>query len=277
MRTRPLRPLICLLPLLLSALLTAPLTAPAAAKDRVVVGGHPVSATEHPWTVALTSEDRFGTERGGQFCGGAVVGTRTVVTAAHCLSRAVLGVERDKVRDLRVVSGRSDLTGETGRETGIDEVWVNPDYDSATKAGDVAVLRLAEALPESHVVTMAAKGDSAYAAGTKAAVYGWGDTRGNGSYTSRLQSAPVRVLADALCERAYPGSADGTFDAATMLCAGVTGGGKDACQGDSGGPLIAHGRLVGLVSWGTGCGEAARPGVYTRVAGVLPLIRAHGG
>jgi secreted trypsin-like serine protease len=53
-----------------------------------------------------------------------------------------------------------------------------------------------------------------------------------------------------------------------MLCAGGTG--TDTCSGDSGGPLeapIAGGgyRLVGLTSWGIGCGQ--RPGVYTRVAG----------
>ncbi|MCT2590622.1 serine protease [Streptomyces sp. N2-109] len=271
MRSRPRRPLICLIPLLLSVLVTAPA---APGKDGVVVGGHPVDAAEHPWVVALASRDRFGEERGGQFCGGALVGPRTVVTAAHCLSRAVLGVERGKVRDLRVISGRSDLTGTRGREAKIDGTWVNPDYDNATKAGDVAVLKLAEALPKSHVVKMATEGDSAYEAGTDAAVYGWGDTRGDGSYASRLRAARVDVLADRLCERAYPGNADGTFQADTMLCAGVTGGGRDACQGDSGGPLVARGRLVGLVSWGTGCGEAGRPGVYTRVSGVLALIRA---
>jgi secreted trypsin-like serine protease len=55
-----------------------------------------------------------------------------------------------------------------------------------------------------------------------------------------------------------------------MRCAGDPQGGKDACQGDSGGPLVARGLLVGLVSWGSGCGQAENPGVYTRVSAVLP-------
>ncbi|MDK1475953.1 serine protease [Streptomyces sp. 549] len=272
MRTS-LRLLLGALVLLLSAVVLLP--AGAAVETRII-GGTPASVADHPWTVAVASRDLFGGSRSGQFCGGAVVGPRTVVTAAHCFARDVLGTTPSRIRDLRVIAGRDDLRGPGGVEVAVRRTWVNPDYDTRTNAGDVAVLRLAEDLPAGSVVPMAAPGDAAYRPGTEASVLGWGDTSGNGSYATELRAADVAMLSDEKCARAYPGGPGGTFQAGSMVCAGVPEGGRDACQGDSGGPLVARGRLVGLVSWGTGCGEPGRPGVYTRVSAVRDLVSQHG-
>jgi trypsin len=243
-----------------------------AASDGVIIGGQEVRVADSPWVVALSSRDRFGGTRAGQFCGGVLVAPTKVLTAAHCLGRDVLGVPPNEVSDLKVIAGRTELRGPGGREIAVREVWINPSYDSRSNSGDVAVLTLAAPLPKRYVIRTAAEGSRAMEPGTAARVYGWGDTTGGGDYASSLRSARVRVLSDAACARAYPGSVDGTYLPETMLCAGDPEGGRDACQGDSGGPLVARGRLIGLVSWGSGCGQPDSPGVYTRVPALAEVI-----
>ncbi|NEA97552.1 serine protease [Streptomyces sp. SID13726] len=261
-------------PLVLAAVAAAiPLVSAApVAADSIVVGGFPVDVSKAPWTVALSSRDRFGGTRAGQFCGGVAVGPTTVLTAAHCMGEDVLGAPPGQVRDLRVLAGRTELLSDQGAEIAVRGVWVNPGYDPETNAGDFAVLTLAGALPQNSVIAMAADGDSAYVPGTRATVYGWGDVTGGGDYARSLRAARVHVLSDARCETAYPGNADGTYRADSMLCAGEERGGRDSCQGDSGGPLVAQGKLIGLVSWGSGCGRAGWPGVYARVSDVMRTL-----
>ncbi|MFF3754441.1 S1 family peptidase [Streptomyces sp. NPDC002018] len=238
---------------------------PPAVAESVVIGGEPVRAADSPWVVALSSRDRFGGTRAGQFCGGVVVAPTKVLTAAHCMSPDVLGGPPGEVRDLRIIAGRERLRAKGGHVVSVRSVRVDPAYEPATNAADLAVLTLERALPGGYAIRPAQPGDPAAEPGTAAAVYGWGDTSGGGDYANTLRSAPVRVLPDAHCARAYPGGSGGRYEPSTMLCAGDPQGGHDACQGDSGGPLVAQGRLIGLVSWGSGCGRQDSPGVYTRI------------
>ncbi|MGW4381479.1 S1 family peptidase [Kitasatospora sp. NPDC004531] len=257
------------LPVPLVALTAA---APASAQRRIV-GGTSASTGDHPWMVALASRSQFGSARSGQFCGGALVTPTKVVTAAHCFYDETTGRPTQRP-GLRVIVGRDDLRGTAGREVAVDRVWIEPAYNFAANSRDVAVLTLAEPQNDRQLLELVGPGESRpYAAGTPATVFGWGDTRGNGSYSNTLRQVTVPIVPDAVCADAYPGGRDSAYDARSMVCAGEQRGGKDACQGDSGGPLVVGGRLAGLVSWGAGCAEAEHPGVYTRISAVAESVQ----
>ena len=113
-------------------------------------------------------------------------------------------------------------------------------------------------------------------------VAGWGtytETPKNGNpedyLPDYLQHAAVPVMSNAQCKATTHNK---SHIRGHMLCAGYKDRGIDACQGDSGGPLACYisdrWTLVGVVSWGAGCGEANTPGVYSRVSKFLDWIDA---
>ena len=88
-----------------------------------------------------------------------------------------------------------------------------------------------------------------------------------GRQDKRTDDGDVPVVSDADCKADYS-----IYDAKSMVCAGYAQGGVDACQGDSGGPLVVGDTLIGLVSFGDGCGRPGKPGVYTRVSSYADQI-----
>jgi trypsin len=107
-------------------------------------------------------------------------------------------------------------------------------------------------------------------AGVIAVVSGWATlSSGSSSLPTQLQAVDVIVVSGAECNSAYSSYGGITEN---MICAAAIGGGKDACHGDSGGPLVSRGNLVGILSWGAGCGEATYPGVYSNIATLRDFI-----
>ena len=229
-----------------------------------IVGGVQTEVNEYPWQAGMVS--RGGTRT---FCGGTVINNRYVLTAAHCTAGQRASRIQVLLREHRI--GTSD--GEM--RFNVEQIIDHPSYTSASGTGyDFSLLKLSSTIDFSNLdnkVAPACLPTGGDFADVDAIVSGWGTTSSGGSQATALREVTVQTMTNAECRRAY-----GSTINSSMLCAGVDGGGKDSCQGDSGGPLVTDvsGRytLIGVVSWGAGCGDAGFPGVYARVTEVTSWI-----
>ncbi|XP_014386050.1 PREDICTED: serine protease 56 [Myotis brandtii] len=171
----------------------------------------------------------------------------------------------------RIVGGPSGPRGEQAEEVPVNRILCHPQFDLRTFHNDLALVQLWTPLSPGGAARPVClpQGPREPAAGTACAIAGWGALFEDGPAAEALREARVPLLSADTCRRALgPG-----LRPSTMLCAGYLAGGIDSCQGDSGGPLTCSEPeprprevLYGITSWGDGCGEPGKPGVYTRVA-----------
>ena len=247
----------------ISLVLTALVHSVAAAPQPTprIIGGVPADFGEYPFMVALLLESREGTDFDKQYCGGSLIASRWVLTAAHCVDFL------DGPEEVTVAVARTNLDSTEGQRIAVREFYIHPDWDPSIISPDVALLELAKPVKGVAPIQLAGPSDDSFeAAGTLLTVIGWGNTSttGQASFPDELREVVVPVVDDATCDFAY----QGFVTVETQLCAGMKG--IDSCGGDSGGPLFATTSggteiQVGIVSYGIGCAKQHFPGVYTEV------------
>ncbi|XP_058050351.1 transmembrane protease serine 13-like isoform X4 [Ahaetulla prasina] len=175
----------------------------------------------------------------------------------------------------KVYAGTSDLK-QTKEGILVSEVIINANYSDDHDDYDIALMKLSQPLVLSAQVRPACLPMSGqrFLPGRACFITGFGKISENEENTSpKLREAEVKIIDYRLCNshNVYEG-----FLTPRMMCAGFLQGGKDSCQGDSGGPLVCQDNnrwyLAGVTSWGTGCGQRNKPGVYSQVTKFLGWI-----
>jgi len=247
-----------------------------------VIGGWDASINDFPFMTALVLNqpvNKNNGERisaGTRWCGATLIASRWLITAAHCVhpNQNNLGFTL-RPEMIGVISNQDYIPSQgvnPNSLVGVRRVITHPSFRAATYRNDIALLELTQALPQSRALLPNRNTSQQLTQiGNSGTVLGWGSTTAPTNtgaplqFSNQLQQTSLPFIENNRCNQML----QGIFVNSDMICAGLPQGGRDACLGDSGGPLLAKVQnswaLVGIVSFGEGCAEPGKPGVYTNL------------
>ncbi len=223
-----------------------------------IVDGSLVSDSNTHWNAIVSL--RVNTTH---ICGGTLIAPSWVITAGHCVLTANNTLV--PIAKMTIANGSYQLYNYNMKSYSVESIIVHPQYNATTHNNDIALIELTQsiALDSFPVINK----EITVKSGQEAWVAGWGILfLGSDILASRLREVSVPILNFSTCNSYFAYDGDLTDN---MVCAGYLLGGADTCVGDSGGPLLRYEveqeTLIGITSWGRGCGEFAHPGIYTKI------------
>uniref|UniRef100_A0A8C5N1I5 Ovochymase-2 n=1 Tax=Leptobrachium leishanense TaxID=445787 RepID=A0A8C5N1I5_9ANUR len=221
------------------------------------------------------------------FCGGTIVSSTHIVTAAHCI------VDRTFLEFTKVYVGDHDFSAPESTEVifSVKDFKKHPNFNPNKPINyDIAIVMLDGNITFDERIQPVClpNPDDIFEPGFLCVALGWGRLQENGILPKSLQEVSLPIIESQTCSSVMA-TLKGSLLLETVICAGFPDGGKDACQGDSGGPLVCrrvYGSwvLVGITSFGFGCArewdnnafipteKRGSPGIFTDVQKLLHWV-----
>ncbi|XP_031640193.1 melanization protease 1-like [Contarinia nasturtii] len=246
----------------------------------------PAEAAEFPWMVALGYVDEK--NKINFKCVGTIISNFFILTAAHCTTLA---------RQLSVVRIGLNLIDDdmmnpnSPQNHNIEQIIRHPNYSSTSSKNDIALIRVTRSIEFSEFSRPACLQTLSSDINPKAnlIVTGWGmistarRNRSNVLLKANMTTLPLEECNSTIFEyNQHPNGAsfrNGVSE--SQYCARDVRMKSDSCQGYNGGPLQIYrsdskiAKIVGIVSFSTGCETDRLPSIFTRVSYYLDWIESN--